>query len=505
MNTKNNIIKVFLIVLLLSVGIVYAEDWNLGDVQTFYNVNILGGNISGNGSGLTSFNAANATGVLPNASLPTSAVNKSTTTTNLLDSILNVYYSGVKIFSIVDGYGCESSYCIYQPWYAPSQVYAKKGSTQTIDYSGTDAATIINLATANVDNGGSVIFYPGNYTYYITSTIYINKSMTFGTHFGVMQTDTSQVGVRFVYTGADGGNGIVANCVTPCTSGNKGRVRLQGFAIIGNDTATGIGTGIIINGSTVAGAGLDKTYIEQVASMNWKGNGIQLINAYESSVAHSVFQNNSLDGFLTNTPPNAQTGEFLLEDIRSNSNGRTGINISGGTTWHLDRVSSSLNAINGFNFTASKGVCTSCFAEGDVSKGFHISASTTGWTLISPQVSYPSGATDYGIALTDTTQRVTIINYYGGGATTAKDLYIDVSSNYNTCLDCNLPNGYTDANGGMNSLINGGQFQQTFSFPTGSSPTPLYGINGSAYWTGSSLCIRNASYPAGVYKCVTFT
>jgi parallel beta-helix repeat protein len=69
----------------------------------------------------------------------------------------------------------EASYLI---WTEGSTVYAKNGLTGTIDYSGKDAATVINNAiTAAYDNGGGLVFIKsGNYR--LSSSIIMKSYVT---------------------------------------------------------------------------------------------------------------------------------------------------------------------------------------------------------------------------------------------------------------------------------------------------------------------------------------
>lgn len=77
---------------------------------------------------------------------------------------------GKKIWSLIDGYDCADSYCVYHPWYVPTQTYAKNGSTQGIDYSGTDSASVIRDVINSVvaSGGGTVFLKSGNYNLSIT-------------------------------------------------------------------------------------------------------------------------------------------------------------------------------------------------------------------------------------------------------------------------------------------------------------------------------------------------
>lgn len=72
----------------------------------------------------------------------------------VLDSV------GNKIWSLIDGYSCQYSYCIYKPWYSATNIYIKNGSTQGIDASGTDITTVIDTILSKPSTN---IFIDGNY------------------------------------------------------------------------------------------------------------------------------------------------------------------------------------------------------------------------------------------------------------------------------------------------------------------------------------------------------
>jgi hypothetical protein len=69
----------------------------------------------------------------------------------------------------------EASYII---WTDGSTVYAKNGSTDMIEYYGTDAATVINNAVTATSNrgGGTVFIKAGNYT--VGSSIILKSYVT---------------------------------------------------------------------------------------------------------------------------------------------------------------------------------------------------------------------------------------------------------------------------------------------------------------------------------------
>ena len=66
------------------------------------------------------------------------------------------------------------SYIIYTDG---TTIYAKNGATGQIDFSGTDASTVIQKAINNMTNGGKLLIKAG--LYIISSMIYINKSIIF--------------------------------------------------------------------------------------------------------------------------------------------------------------------------------------------------------------------------------------------------------------------------------------------------------------------------------------
>jgi hypothetical protein len=84
-----------------------------------------------------------------------------------VNNFVNITSGALTIASFVDGYSCSVSYCIYQPWYASGQIYAKNGSTQKIDFSGTTATTVINSALSNLPVGRTwkeTVKLKGNFT-----------------------------------------------------------------------------------------------------------------------------------------------------------------------------------------------------------------------------------------------------------------------------------------------------------------------------------------------------
>ena len=80
---------------------------------------------------------------------------------------------GIVIGSYVDSYSCDGLFCIYQPWYASGQYYSKNMSTGMIDYSGTDAYTVIQETINN--SNGTVYISSGTYE---LSNVLIGKNNT---------------------------------------------------------------------------------------------------------------------------------------------------------------------------------------------------------------------------------------------------------------------------------------------------------------------------------------
>lgn len=72
--------------------------------------------------------------------------------------------AGSVIGSYVDGVACLGSYCVYKPWYSPSSVYAKNGSSGLIEASGTDISTVINSVLAVAPAQSTIKVNCGTYT-----------------------------------------------------------------------------------------------------------------------------------------------------------------------------------------------------------------------------------------------------------------------------------------------------------------------------------------------------
>jgi hypothetical protein len=68
----------------------------------------------------------------------------------------------------------SASYVIFIDTTDSNKIKARNGTTGKIDYSGTDAATIINYAITALTNGGRVLIKAGTYTINSTTTTYIN-------------------------------------------------------------------------------------------------------------------------------------------------------------------------------------------------------------------------------------------------------------------------------------------------------------------------------------------
>jgi len=85
----------------------------------------------------------------------------SSTDTGFQAQFFNISLSGVTVGSIVDGYSCDASYCIYHPWYNSTQIYAKNASTGVIEYSGTNTEDVLQSA---INNGNRIYIRSGEYT-----------------------------------------------------------------------------------------------------------------------------------------------------------------------------------------------------------------------------------------------------------------------------------------------------------------------------------------------------
>lgn len=234
---------VVLLMLLFTAGIAYAaEDWNLGSTSTFIGVTATKANVT------DLYVSGNITGLVANESY---------------------------------------SYII---WTDGTNYYAKNGSTGKVDYSGTNASTVINAALSQLNGNRSIFFRSGIYN--ISAPLIINHSnILFSGE--VTGWDSSLGGTRFNKTG----NTNIIDVVGTSTNRIE-RIKFQNFNIDGNYVYTGNG----INLSYVK-----YIFIDGVSILYQVGSALSVYSCYTCEVTNSLI---ALSGIDATTPAIYMRGDI---------------------------------------------------------------------------------------------------------------------------------------------------------------------------------------------------
>lgn len=202
---------------------------------------------------------------------------------------------GNKIMSLVDGYSCGVDYCVYHPWYSPTETYIKDGRTQGVSTSSDIGVSINSLTSSAV----SILIKNGTYSY--STEINLNTGSSIfgdGTH------------PTLNYTGT--GNAITINGTSNYVSG----VKISGLVLQSPTGTAGRG----INISCTAPNVVTKSEVSDNYFNNFSTSIEDSSTAcYKNYFSHNHISNNRYVGIYSRGAYNYYSDNEVLSISTSNS------------------------------------------------------------------------------------------------------------------------------------------------------------------------------------------
>lgn len=223
---------------------------------------------------------------------------------------------------------------------------ARNGVTNRIDFSGTDAATVIQSAINAMTNGGKLIIADGIYA--LTSGLSVNNANIKIEGFGTAVTQLSAI------------NNLNADMITI----NSSNIHLRDFSIYGNKTNQTTGKGIKVTSPTnlIMDSSFDRLEIK-----NCKGDGLFLdstiINLRMTNILAELNDN---DGF------NINGSDHYFNSCESRSNSNFGWELTG-SSHELVSCAGSGNLKTGIVAGSFRSDFIGCFVDRNYEHGMYLS------------------------------------------------------------------------------------------------------------------------------------